>query len=66
MAGVAIFAIDKGMVEAKEPLTEVVIFNTNTRKKIKALVKVKRWISRLFRILYILELIFLYLAMKLQ
>ena len=42
MAGVAVFAIDKGMVEANEPITEVVIFNTNTKKKIKALVKVKK------------------------
>jgi len=41
MAGVAVFAIDKGMVEVKEPITEVMIFNTNTNKKIKALVKVK-------------------------
>lgn len=42
LAGVAVFAIDKGMVEAREPLTEVAIFNTNTKKKIKALVKVKK------------------------
>ena len=35
------FAIDEGMVEAVEPMTEVHIFNTNTRKEIIAQVPVK-------------------------
>ena len=35
------FAIDEGLVEAVEPMTEVHIFNTNTRKEIIAQVPVK-------------------------
>lgn len=35
------FAIDEGMVEAVEPMTEVHIFNTNTQKEIIAQVPVK-------------------------
>lgn len=41
VSGVSIFAIDTGMVKATEPITKVVIFNTNTKKKIIAFVKVK-------------------------
>lgn len=35
------FAVDEGLVEAVEPLTEVHIFNTNTQKEIIELVPVK-------------------------
>ena len=35
------YAIDEGLVEAKEPMTEVHIFNTNTQKEIIAQVPVK-------------------------
>ena len=35
------FAIDEGLVEAVEPITEVHIFNTNTQKEIIAQVPVK-------------------------
>lgn len=35
------FAIDEGLVEAKEPMTEVHIFNTNTQKEIIEQVPVK-------------------------
>lgn len=35
------YAIDEGLVEAVEPITEVHIFNTNTQKKIVAQVPVK-------------------------
>jgi 2-methylaconitate cis-trans-isomerase PrpF len=35
------FAIDEGLVEAREPVTEVHIFNTNTQKEIIAQVPVK-------------------------
>lgn len=41
VSGVSVFAIDSGMVKATEPITKVVIFNTNTKKKIIAQVKVK-------------------------
>lgn len=34
LSGVGIFAIEKGLVEAKAPLTEVKIYNTNTEKLI--------------------------------
>jgi methylitaconate Delta-isomerase len=38
-SGVGPFAIDQGLVEVKEPETVVRIFNTNTRKILKAYVK---------------------------
>ena len=40
-SGVGPFAIDEGMVEAKEPVTEVRIYNTNTKKVFRAQVLVK-------------------------
>ncbi|MBP0495150.1 2-methylaconitate cis-trans isomerase PrpF family protein [Pararoseomonas indoligenes] len=40
-AGVGPFAIDEGMVEAREPVTEVRIFNTNTGKLLIAHVPVR-------------------------
>lgn len=41
-AGVGPFAIDAGLVRAKEPVTEVRIHNTNTRKILIARVQVER------------------------
>ena len=40
-SGVGPFAIEKGLVEAREPVTEVRIFNTNTEKLIVEEVQVK-------------------------
>ncbi len=40
-AGVGVYAILKSMVKVTEPLTKVVIYNTNTRKIIEAQVPVK-------------------------
>ena len=41
-AGVGPFAIDAGLVRAREPVTEVRIYNTNTQKIIVAHVQVER------------------------
>ena len=41
VAGVAVFAIDKGMVKITEPITEIIIYNTNTKKRIKVRLRVK-------------------------
>lgn len=40
-AGVGVYAIRRGLVKAVEPVTKVVIFNTNTSKIIEALIPVK-------------------------
>jgi 2-methylaconitate cis-trans-isomerase PrpF len=40
-AGVGPFAIDEGLVPIQEPETVVRIFNTNTRKVLKAFVRIK-------------------------
>jgi 2-methylaconitate cis-trans-isomerase PrpF len=40
-SGVGVYAIRQGLVEAVEPVTKVVIFNTNTNKIIEALIPVK-------------------------
>ena len=40
-SGVGVYAIRQGLVEAVEPVTKVVIFNTNTSKIIEALIPVK-------------------------
>lgn len=40
-AAVGPFAIDEGLVPAVEPYTEVNIFNTNTGKRLRAMVKVR-------------------------
>jgi len=40
-SGVGVYAIRQGIVEPVEPVTKVVIFNTNTNKIIEALVPVK-------------------------
>ena len=40
-SGVGVFAIRRGLVKAVEPVTKVVIFNTNTSKIIEALIPVK-------------------------
>lgn len=40
-SGVGVFAIRQGLVEPVEPVTKVVIFNTNTSKIIEALIPVK-------------------------
>ena len=40
-SAVGSFAIDEGLVEAEEPITEVHIFNTNTQKEIVAQVPVR-------------------------
>ena len=40
-AGVGPFAVDEGLVEAREPETVVSIYNTNTKKILKAYVAVK-------------------------
>lgn len=45
-AGVGPFAIDNGLVEAREPMTEVRIFNTNTKKLLIAHVPVARGRAR--------------------
>ena len=40
-SGVGVYAIRQGLVEAVEPFTKVVIFNTNTNKIIEAMIPVK-------------------------
>ncbi len=40
-SGVGVYAIRQGLVEAVEPVTKVVIFNTNTNKIIEAMIPVK-------------------------
>lgn len=40
-SGVGVYAIRQGLVKAVEPLTKVVIFNTNTSKIIEALIPVR-------------------------
>lgn len=40
-SGVGVYAIRQGLVEAVEPVTKVVIFNTNTGKIIEAMIPVK-------------------------
>ncbi len=40
-SGVGVYAIRQGLVDAVEPVTKVVIFNTNTNKIIEALIPVK-------------------------
>lgn len=40
-SGVGVYAIRQGLIKAVEPVTKVVIFNTNTNKIIEALIPVK-------------------------
>lgn len=44
-SGVGVYAIRQGLVEPVEPVTKVVIFNTNTNKIIEAMIPVKMAMS---------------------